>query len=332
MKLITYQLGETQRIGVLIDPEKFIDLQAASKEILGEPQQYFDSMQALIESGSEGLDAARKCLDAAPDAAIGNLAAVKLLAPIPVPAQMRDFVAFEEHMKRSTKSAIRHRAILKGGGRFSQSMGLFMANLVGMGGVPKAWYTRPIYYKCNRFSITGHDETVVWPHYSKNMDYECELACVIGRKGRDIDRAEASDYIFGFMIFNDLSARDAQTTEMGAFMGPAKGKDFDNGCPMGPYLVTADEISDPYNLEMIVKINGQEVSRNSSSTMYWSFEDMIAETSAAETLHPGEIFGSGTVGHGCGFEDMKFLSNGDVIEMEISGLGVLRTTISADPR
>ena len=114
---------------------------------------------------------------------------------------------------------------------------------------------------------------------------------------------------------------------MQGMLGPAKGKDFDDANVLGPYLVTADEVGNPYELEMIVRINGKEVSRGSSSTMHWSFEQMIEFVSQSETLYPGEVLGSGTVGDGCGFEHMRFLSSGDVVELEVTKLGVLRTTV-----
>jgi 2-keto-4-pentenoate hydratase/2-oxohepta-3-ene-1,7-dioic acid hydratase in catechol pathway len=190
--------------------------------------------------------------------------------------------------------------------------------------IPSVWYEQPIYYKANRFSVVGPDADVCWPAYSQIMDYELELACVIGREGVDIPREEASRYIFGFTIFNDASARDAQMREMAGQLGPAKGKDFDTGNVFGPWVVTADEIGDPYNLTMVARVNGEEWSRGYSSTMHHRFEDMIAFISQSETLHPGEIIGSGTVGHGCGLELGRFLQAGDVVELEIERIGVLR--------
>jgi 2-keto-4-pentenoate hydratase/2-oxohepta-3-ene-1,7-dioic acid hydratase in catechol pathway len=114
---------------------------------------------------------------------------------------------------------------------------------------------------------------------------------------------------------------------MGGQLGPCKGKDFDNGNAMGPCLVTADEIPDPYNLTMICRVNGEEWGRGNTSSMYWKFEDLIAHISQSETLHPGEFFGSGTVGNGCGLESMRFLEHGDVIELEVEGIGILRNRV-----
>jgi 2-keto-4-pentenoate hydratase/2-oxohepta-3-ene-1,7-dioic acid hydratase in catechol pathway len=124
-----------------------------------------------------------------------------------------------------------------------------------------------------------------------------------------------------------VSARDAQATEMEGQLGPAKGKDFDTGNVLGPWLVTADEIGDPYDLTMVARVNGEEWSRGHSGTMHHRFEDIIAFVSRSETLHPGEILGSGTVGGGCGLELGRFLDPGDVVELEVERIGVLRNRI-----
>ncbi len=133
--------------------------------------------------------------------------------------------------------------------------------------------------------------------------------------------------IFGYTIFNDFSARDAQEIEMTCPFGPAKGKDFDRGSAMGPWIVTRDEVPDPAALTMIARVNGEEWSRGNSRTMVHGVEAMIAHVSRDETLHPGEIFGSGTVGGGCGLELDRWLSPGDVVELEVEGIGVLRNRV-----
>jgi 2-keto-4-pentenoate hydratase/2-oxohepta-3-ene-1,7-dioic acid hydratase in catechol pathway len=188
---------------------------------------------------------------------------------------------------------------------------------------PPVWYERPLYYKANRFSISGPGDTIRWPAYSRIMDYECEIACIVGRTGVDISREQALSHVFGYTIFNDFSARDAQGAEMPGGLGPAKGKDFDGANAFGPCIVTADEIPDPYDLPMIVRVNGEERSRGSSSTMHWKFEDVIAYASQGETLHAGEILASGTVGDGCGLESLRFLEDGDEVELEIPPIGKL---------
>jgi hypothetical protein len=152
--------------------------------------------------------------------------------------------------------------------------------------IPAVWYEQPIYYKANRVSVVGLDADVRWPAYAELLDYELELACVIGRGGVDIPAEQAAAHVFGFTIFNDISARDAQATEMEGQLGPAKGKDFDTGNVLGPWLVTADEVGDPYDLTMVARVNGEEWSRGHSGTMHHRFEDIIAFVSQSETLIP----------------------------------------------
>ena len=197
----------------------------------------------------------------------------------------------------------------------------------GILAVPKIWYERPIYYKPSRFAVCGSGQDVTWPIYSKLMDYELEFACVIGAAGRNISPADARKHIFGYTIFNDFSARDEQVIEMPGQLGPGKGKDFDNSNALGPCIVTADEIPDPYALSMVVRVNGEERGRGNSSEMGWKFEDCIAHVSRGETLHPGELLCSGTVGNGSGLEIGKFLNAGDIVELEVEKIGVLRNRV-----
>lgn len=304
MRLVTFESGSGQRLGAVIDDGRtVVDLQAAQQS-KGNSAPELDSMLALIEAGEPGLDLARELIETAPAECRLPMADVRLLAPLPRPTQMRDFLCFEEHLKNSFAQAEK----LTGQARE----------------IPAVWYEQPIYYKANRFSVIGPDQDVVWPSYSVVMDYELELACIIGRQGRDIDAPEAGAHIFGFTIFNDASARDAQMAEMAGQLGPAKGKDFDTGNVLGPWIVTADEIGDPHALTMVARVNGEEWSRGTSGAMHHRFEDMIEFVSRSETLYPGEVLGSGTVGTGCGLELGRFLESGDVVELEIDGIGVLR--------
>ena len=297
MKLATYSSGAEQRVGAVIDAgRRLVDLSGAFPDLL-----------ALIEAGDAGRATAEAIVADPPGGAVVDLADVRLCAPLPRPPQIRDFLCFEEHLRNSFAQAGRMT------GRTFE--------------VPKVWYEQPIYYKGNRFSVIGPDEEIRWPSYAEVLDYELELACIVGRAGVDIARHDAAAHIFGYTIFNDVSARDAQLREMAGQLGPAKGKDFDTGNVFGPWIVTADEIGDPYALTMTARINGEEWSRGTSGSMHHRFEDVIAFVSQSETLHPGEILGSGTVGTGCGLEQGRSLSPGDVIELEIDGIGVLRNRI-----
>src|SRR5690606_22676236 len=165
--------------------------------------------------------------------------------------------------------------------------------------------------------------------FSKALDFELEFGCYIGRKGKDIKRENAREHIFGYTIFNDISARDAQAKEMSGMLGPAKGKDFDTANVMGPCLVTADELGDPYDLNSVARVNGEEWGRGNTRDMRWQCEDVIAHISQSETLHVGEFRGSGTVGNGCGLEQLRYLKPGDVVELEIDGIGKLTTQVGS---
>jgi 2-keto-4-pentenoate hydratase/2-oxohepta-3-ene-1,7-dioic acid hydratase in catechol pathway len=233
---------------------------------------------------------------------------------VPEPRQMRDCLCFEKHLKQAS-AAIQMR----------QRPGTTVdpATIT----IPDIWYQQPIYYKGNRFSVIGPEADVQWPSYSKVLDYEMEFCIFTGKGGKNIERDAARDHIFGYSIFNDISARDAQSAEMAGLLGPAKGKDFDTGNVIGPWLVTADEVPDPYNLTMTVRVNGKERSRGNSGEMHHKFEDILAHVSRDETIHAGEFFGSGTVGSGCALEIGGFLEPGDVVELEVTGLGVLRNKI-----
>jgi 2-keto-4-pentenoate hydratase/2-oxohepta-3-ene-1,7-dioic acid hydratase in catechol pathway len=291
--------GGTSRVGALADAETIVDLGEV------DPRPPFRDMQSFIEAGTSAHEEAAHALERAGDGARLALADVTLHPPLDPPAQLRDCLAFEEHLRNS----------------FAQA-----AKLTGEAPrpIPDVWYEQPIYYKANRFSVAGHEADVVWPPWSQVIDYELEVACVIGRGGRDIAAADAPGHVFGYTIFNDASARDAQLKEMAGQLGPAKGKDFDTGNVLGPWIVTVDELGDPQDLEMVARVNGEEWSRGSTAAMHHSFADIIAFVSRSETLHPGEVIGSGTVGTGCGLEQGRFLSEGDVVELEVARIGVLR--------
>jgi 2-keto-4-pentenoate hydratase/2-oxohepta-3-ene-1,7-dioic acid hydratase in catechol pathway len=265
----------------------------------------FASVLEIVGGGQNALDRAHESIKHSPTVlAVGS---VTLLAPIPHPPQMRDFLCFEKHLKQAFEAVGRLRG--------------------APARIPEVWYERPLFYHPSRFSVCGNGAEVPWPSYTERLDFELEFGCYIGKPGKDIPKARAREHIFGYTIFNDFSARDEQTREMAGQLGPGKGKDFDNANAMGPCLVTADELGDPYRLEMVVRVNGEEWGRGNSRDMHWKFEDCIAHASRSETLHAGEFFGSGTVGNGCGLEHLRFLKPGDVVELEVEGIGILRNRV-----
>jgi 2-keto-4-pentenoate hydratase/2-oxohepta-3-ene-1,7-dioic acid hydratase in catechol pathway len=315
MKLLTFKLGGVENLGALTDTG-VVSLSAAAPEDL-----MFSSMQHFIEAGEPALVSAYAVLESSPATIPSDQ--VGWVAPLPLPAQIRDCLGFEEHLKNSFESAIKLSAMaaddpmkaeqaLRSSGRFA---------------VPDVWYQQPLYYKANRFSVAQSGKDIVWPAYSEVMDFELELACIIGKKGKDIKKGNAEDHIFGYTIYNDLSARDAQMLESPGMLGPAKSKDFDDSIILGPVIVTKDELDDPYNLRMQARVNGETWCDNNSNTIHWTFSDMIAHISKSETLHPGEVIGSGTVGLGCGLEHLRFLNDGDTVELEIEKIGVISNKI-----
>jgi 2-keto-4-pentenoate hydratase/2-oxohepta-3-ene-1,7-dioic acid hydratase in catechol pathway len=322
MRLVTFAASGRERIGALIDNDRRIVDFLAAHDGAGPA---FQNMQALIEGGAAALDRAREMVAARQKSGRGviDTATVKLLAPLPLPPQLRDFLCFEKHLIQAFTQILRIRAASAP----DPEQALRELEKQGAFKPPKVWYERPSFYKPSRFAVCGTDQDVTWPAYSKTIDYELEFACVIGRPGRDIPKDKARAHIFGYTIFNDLSARDEQTLEMASNLGPGKGKDFDNSNPIGPCIVTADEIPDPYALDMIVRVNGEERGRGNSREMHWKYEDCIAFVSRNETVHPGELFCSGTVGNGSGLEIGRYVEPGEVVELEVEKIGVLRNRI-----
>jgi 2-keto-4-pentenoate hydratase/2-oxohepta-3-ene-1,7-dioic acid hydratase in catechol pathway len=315
MKLVTFERvgpagdGGVPHVGAIVAAgERVVDFTAA------DPSPWFHDMLALIDGGEPALDRARALERAAAHTlAMGE---VRLLAPIPVPRRLRDFLSFEQHVRQSR--ANRHLFGIETEPRDPAAVK-----------IAQVWYDRPIYYKSNCFSVVGTGADIEWPTYSRAIDYELEVALVTGRRGKNISEASARDYTFGYCIFNDFSARDTQFSEMQGTLGPAKGKDFDTGNALGPWIATIDEVADPQDLVMVARVNGEEWSRGNTRTMHHSFAKLLAYASLEETVYPGEILGSGTVGGGCGNELARYMKDGDVIELEVSGLGVLRNRIVA---
>jgi 2-keto-4-pentenoate hydratase/2-oxohepta-3-ene-1,7-dioic acid hydratase in catechol pathway len=274
MKLVTYEAGEGARVGALEDGG-VVDLG-------------FDGdMVAFIEAG-------------APRGERREVGEARLLAPLR-PRSLRDFLAFEGHLKGAL-------------GRLGRE-------------IPEEWYEVPAYYKGMPDTVIGPDQEIPWPSWTERLDHELELAAVVGRRCRDVPASEAADVIFGYTIWNDVSARDVQTRELPIGMGPAKAKDWDGSNVLGPCLVTADEL-DAGDLGMSVRINGETWGQDTSASMHHTFADMIAYASRDQTLYPGEVFGSGTAAGGSGLELDRRLNPGDVVELEIEGIGTLRNRIA----
>lgn len=327
MRLVTFVAATdgAPRAGALIDDDQnIIDFLAAFEAIKsGATPKSLHSIQDLIEGGEEALAQARHLAAQAPASAIVKRGEVKLRAPLQPPPQIRDCSLFEQHLESSFAAARRFKVRKE-----EDPEAAYLAlDKTADDLVISTARRQPIYYKANRFSVVGPDDDVIWPYYSRAMDFELEWACYIAAKVKDVDAVDAKSSIFGYSIYNDFSARDAQALEMSGQLGPAKGKDFDTGNVLGPCLVTADEIADPSNLTMIARVNGEEWGRGNTRDMLWKFEEVIAHISRCETLYPGEVLGSGTVGTGCGLEQMRYLNPGDVVELEIEQLGILRNKL-----
>lgn len=326
MKLATFVRPDSSALclgAVLSDGEMLLDLRAAARAT-GEPDGVFGDMLAFLDAGETARNAARRLLsDVRCESAIVRVSDVRLLSPLLRPRSLRDCLAFEGHYIGAMRTVAKW--------RFAPLAGLdrAIARVAGRGFLrpPRVWYERPIYYKGNPASVVGHEADIEWPSFTEQLDYELELAIVIGREGKNIPVERARDWIAGFTIFNDFTARDFQMYEMAGRLGPAKSKDFDTGNSLGPWLVTPDEVGDPYKLAMRGRVNGVEWSRGNSSDMRFTFEEMIAAISRDETLYPGDVIGSGTVTGGCGLELDRWLAPGDVVELEIERIGVLRNRV-----
>ena len=327
MKLVTFRTPDrATHAGVVFGERVFTLDYPTVLELLRDPEGLEKAHNVLRESGKEYIqnepDSPAPLAEAALSmvskviherrAAEYTLHELVLLPPIPDPPSVRDFYAFEQHVK-----TVRARR--------------------GVEMIPE-WYEIPTFYFSNNSEIYGHDEPIPYPVGSNELDIELEIACVIGRDGKDIPVEEAADYIAGYTIMNDWSARDFQFKEMKLNLGPAKGKDF--ATSIGPWLVTPDELAsrrqesgagERYDMTMIARVNGKEISRGNFNQIYYSFPQMIAYASRNTRLRAGDVLGSGTVGTGCirevGIEVQPWLQRGDVVELEIEGIGVLRNRI-----
>nr|WP_263326163.1 fumarylacetoacetate hydrolase family protein [Neobacillus sp. Marseille-Q6967] len=305
MKFVTFEKQDgTVKAGILLDSEHVVDLHAASSGLLP------DNMLEFLNKSERNIEKAVSLLTLSPaDKGVYRLEDVLLKAPLPQPRSFRDFYAFEQHVKTAR-----------------QNRGLEM--------IPE-WYELPVFYFSNHLAFKGPDEKIEKPAACQWLDYELEMACIIGKEGRNISAEEAEEYIFGYCILNDWSARDFQRQEMKVGLGPAKGKDF--ATSIGPWILTKDELKPlragkGFDLSMKARVNEMLLSEGNMKDIYYSFSEMIERASAGVTLYPGEIIGSGTVGTGCilelGTEVHPWLKAGDVVELEIDRLGVLKNLIT----
>lgn len=317
MKLITFlNKNQESRIGWLLG-ESVVDMRLASEKLPTD-------MLTFIDNHEEYREIIKTLGEVEPHY---SLAEVKLLAPLPNPRSFRDYIGFEMHMQNASRS-------------FGHALG-------------QVWYEMPIFYFTNHQAIYGPEDEIKKPTKETKLDIELEMACIIGKKGKDISADEAQPYIFGYTVFNDWTARAIQKVEMGGPpLGPHKGKDFANA--IGPCIVTADEFEqyripldesvftdpihvptikrDRLNVKMISRINGETICEGNYKTVYFNFEQMIERASENNvTLMPGDILGSGTVGWGSLIENNftvhRPLESGDVVELEIEGIGILRNTV-----
>jgi 2-keto-4-pentenoate hydratase/2-oxohepta-3-ene-1,7-dioic acid hydratase in catechol pathway len=318
--------GRLQRVGIALDDGRLLDAHNAYATMLAERDGHPcawalaavlapTDMAALVAAGHFGLQALRECRDYVqaapprdPDSGLDGSRllhqpqTVQLAAPLPRPRSLRDCVGFLDHIR----------------------------NAMAPAPMPAVYEAIPaIYYKGNVNSVSGPEQPIVVPSFGEHIDYELEVAAVIGRRGVDIPVDKALDHVFGYTIFNDVSARTQQYLEMEGMLGPTKGKDFDGGNAMGPVLVSADAFDPRTSHAMVARVNGQEWSRGDILQMDRGFAEMISYISRHETLYPGDVIGSGTVPTGCGAELRRFPRVGDVIELEVEGIGVLRNRLAA---
>ena len=305
MKLVSYKQNETINFGALKD-DMIYDLHGLNSQIS-------DNMEDFLEGGENQLLLAKTTVEnEVPNIAIGE---VEIVSPVPNPPTVRDAYAFRQHVATARRNR-------------------------GLDMIPE-FDEIPIFYFTNHHSVFGEGNFPVRQLHTEKLDFELECAAVIGKAGRDIPVSEADNYITGFMIMNDFSARALQMQEMKLNLGPAKGKDF--GSSFGPWLVTKDELEtyretspdgDRYNLNMKAFVNEIQVSEDTLANMTWTFAQIIERVSYGVDIFPGDIIGSGTCGTGCFLElngskitDNQWLNPGDTITLEIEELGHLTNKI-----
>lgn len=328
MKLVSYKNDGQTILGFLLN-DNVVDLRMAHAELADtlsfEVQQLPNSMVEFLQLGSAALNDAQQIENYCREhkeyvSASLPLANVVLMAPVPRPTSMRDGYAFRQHVEAARRNR-------------------------GAEMIPE-FDEIPIFYFTNHMAVFGGGPIEVRSMHCDKLDFELEAAIVIGKEGRDISASEADDYIAGYTIMNDWSARTMQMHEMKLNLGPAKGKDF--ATSIGPWLVTKDELQshripgdsgERYDLGMTAYVNGTKVSTGNMKDMTWTFAQIIERASYGVTLHPGDVIGSGTCGTGCFLElngskvydPAWWLKPGDVVTCEIEMLGSLENSLVLSP-
>ncbi|MHA6323702.1 fumarylacetoacetate hydrolase family protein [Roseivivax sp. CAU 1753] len=263
------------------------------------------SMQALIAGGHSALDTARKLVAEAEDGQHQDKVirqGVTSMAPIPQPLKNVFCVGrnYAEHIAEGDRAQ-------------NQKVGVS---------------EYPVYFTKPPTAIVAPDgDILIFPQVSTSIDYEVELAVVIGTPGRNISKADAMDHVFGYTILNDITARDIQRRHGGQYF---KGKGLDGSCPLGPVIVTADEIDDPHSLSIGLTVNGEQRQDGNTDAMIFDIPTLIASLSEGMTLEPGDIIATGTPsGVGYAMDPPRFLKDGDTVECRISGIGTLSNTVRA---
>ena len=302
MRIVRYQAGHGAMVGYL-DGELIVPVARGDGRV-GTAAVIDLAMAARVEPS----------LRPTPTAEPLPLAGARLLPPVEEPPSVRDFYAFEQHVRTA---------------RFRRGLEMH-----------PGWYELPVFYFSNPAAINGPGDPVAAPPRSQALDFELEVAVVLGRGGIGVTLDEADELVAGFTIMNDWSARDVQRAEMQLSMGPVKGKDF--ATTLGPWLVTADEfapegVREVPSAAMVARVNGVEYSRSDLDTLWWSFAEMITYAGEAAMLLPGDVLGSGTCGTGCilelsmvhGADAYPYLRPGDQVELEVDGLGLLANPVVA---
>jgi 2-keto-4-pentenoate hydratase/2-oxohepta-3-ene-1,7-dioic acid hydratase in catechol pathway len=317
MKLVTFKNTKGESRTGWLQGEGVVDMNLASSDLPTD-------MLSFIDNHEVNFEIIRALGNVPPHFLLSD---VQLLAPLPNPRSFRDFIGFEQHMLNATKT-------------FGHNVG-------------EIWYQIPIFYFTNHQAIYGTNDEIPKPKAETKLDLEIEIAVVLGKKGTNIKAENAEDYIFGYTVFNDWSARSIQKMEGGGPpLGPHKGKDFANS--IGPCIVTKDEMEqyrctiskenfpshlrfpennlERFDLKMTAKINDQIITEGNTNTVFWAFPEQIERASEnCVTLYPGDILGSGTVGWGSLIENNftvhRPLEPGDVVELEIEGIGVLKNSV-----